>query len=255
MKYNINNQMILLATLSTFTFSGCVAKNEVKSMPISYNQFSEKVNQSWKKRGDSWKKASKPWQNVSKNSNKKDDDCVDCYATDIDAKKRTLKQIKVNRIANNEIITYDYSKAPSEQTINKNYYEYQGSQGSESVYDKTAINTLHYGAYDYTVASSVIKPKTKRLKVAQQPKNVYSSKGSYVSGTTIQVGAFRHYSGAKKIAKKYDLLSSKYNVKIETGIKENTPIHRVRIEGFTNTKEAKKFILRYAISDAFLVRR
>ena len=71
----------------------------------------------------------------------------------------------------------------------------------------------------------------------------------------LQVGAFRNYAGAKKIARKYDLLSNKYRVKIESGIKDNIPIHRVRIAGFNSSGEAKAFMSRYAINDAFLVRR
>ena len=251
MKYNINNKMVLLATLSSFAFTGCIAKNEVKSMPIAYHPVSQKVNKSWKKKENSWKTVAKPWKSASKNST----DCVDCYASDIDANKRTSPRTKVNRVASNETITYDYSKAPSEQTIANNYYESKKPQRSESLYAKTAINTLHYGAYDYTVTSSDVKPKHQSIKVAQRPKNIYSSTGSYVSGTSIQVGAFRHYSGAKKTARKYGVLSSKYNVKIETGVKGNSPIHRVRIEGFHSKSEAKKFMRRYAINDAFLVRR
>ena len=253
MKYNINNKMILVATLSSFTLSGCIAKNEVKSTPIVYNKFSQKVDSSWGKRENSWRnRPSKSWKSVNKK-----DDCVNCYATEINPNKRTLQRATtVNSFATNRrVVTYDYSKAPSEQTVNKNYYQYSKLPKNESLYDTTASNTLYYGAYDYTVAPSSVTPKYQNVKMITQPKNRYSSNGSYVSGASIQVGAFRHYSGAKRVAKKYDLLSSKYHVKIATKIQGNRPLHRVRIEGFSSQNEAKKFMERYAINDAFLVRR
>jgi hypothetical protein len=71
--------------------------------------------------------------------------------------------------------------------------------------------------------------------------------------TSIQVGAFRRYKGAKIYAKRYSLLSSRYKTVIKNGFKDNIPIYRVRIEGFSSKREAKKFMARYSLNSAFLV--
>ncbi len=73
--------------------------------------------------------------------------------------------------------------------------------------------------------------------------------------TSIQVGAFRRYKGAKIYAKRYSLLSRKYKTVIKNEFKENRPIYRVRIEGFSNENEARKFMSRYSLNGAFLVSR
>jgi rare lipoprotein A len=69
----------------------------------------------------------------------------------------------------------------------------------------------------------------------------------------IQVGAFRRYAGAKVYAKKYDLLSNGYGVKIEAGVKNQKPLYRVKIEGFTTRSEALEFKRKYSLTGAFLV--
>ncbi len=75
------------------------------------------------------------------------------------------------------------------------------------------------------------------------------------SKNSIQVGAFRKYAGAKVYAKRYSLLTSQYNVEIKENVKDNEPIYRVQIEGFSNQNEAKKFMARYGLNGAFLVSR
>lgn len=77
---------------------------------------------------------------------------------------------------------------------------------------------------------------------------------SFSNKTVIQVGAFRKYAGAKVYAKKYDLLSNRYSVGIKKNVEEAIPLYRVRIEGFANKSEAKEFISKYGITEAFLVR-
>ena len=178
---------------------------------------------------------SEPWKNISQER----DDCPDCYASGTSPKKT----LKFNTFQSKEHITYDYSKA----------------KVSAPSYVDNVIDTQNYGTYDYSVTPTDTYVKTENIKVTPKSSYVNSSRDSFntklTSDTTIQVGAFRHYSGAKKIAKKYSLLSSQYNVKIETGMKGNTPIHRVRISGFHSKGQAKAFMSRYAINDAFLVRR
>jgi rare lipoprotein A len=73
--------------------------------------------------------------------------------------------------------------------------------------------------------------------------------------TAIQVGAFRRYAGAKIYAKRYGVLSHRYKTVIKKYIKDSRPLYRVRIEGFKNEKEAKRFMSRYSLNGAFLVRK
>jgi len=87
-----------------------------------------------------------------------------------------------------------------------------------------------------------------------EPKN-YPKIEQYSQKTSIQVGAFRRYAGAKIYAKRYGLLSHKYKTVIRKDIKDNLPIYRVRIEGFANEHQAKVFMSRYSLNGAFLVRR
>ena len=168
-------------------------------------------------------KKSKTWKNIEKEK----EDCPDCYASDFGDKKR----VGLNLSKSKEL-------TPNVEDV---------------------IETQNYGTYDYSVASTDTYLEPESIKVTPEPSYLNSSRDSFntklTSDTTIQVGAFRHYSGAKKIAKKYSLLSSEYSVKIETGIKEDAPIHRVHISGFNSKGQAKLFMQRYAINDGFFVRR
>jgi len=88
--------------------------------------------------------------------------------------------------------------------------------------------------------------------VSQRAKSKTKNKDSF-SEIAIQVGAFRRYVGAKLYAKKYNLLSNKYGVKIETGVKNQKPLYRVKIEGFTTKSEAVEFKDNYSLTGAFIV--
>ncbi len=157
----------------------------------------------------------KIWMKVQSIDKEKREDCVDCYASSL----------------------MDYSK-PS---IDK------------------AIKVKSYGAYDYIEKPSDTKSKRDSYRTSNKyvvaPSYVNSAYGRYNStnNTAIQVGAFRKYSGAKLYMKRYNALSSRYRVTIKTGTKDSKPLHRVRIEGFKDREEAKKFIYSYGISDAFVV--
>lgn len=72
---------------------------------------------------------------------------------------------------------------------------------------------------------------------------------------TVQVGAFRKFSGAQKYAKRYSLMNSQYSVAIQKDFKDAKPIYRVQVNGFFSFKEAKTFISRYGSQGAFLVRK
>ena len=203
--------------------NGCVAKNEFETksptrVVVATNQVQSK---------NLWKKVipSKP----------KKEDCIDCYASPL-----------------------DYSKPPS--ASNNMFAKLTTKPVKRSYREEKVINTKYYGAYDYTEKASDTTVKTRNdvttpAYVAPAVSYVNSSYGTYSSDitTAIQVGAFRKYSGAKVYMKRYNALSSKYKVTIKTGRKNNEPLHRVRIEGFKNKAEAKKFMYSYGITDAFVV--
>jgi hypothetical protein len=112
----------------------------------------------------------------------------------------------------------------------------------ESVYDDNIYMASNYAYKKYKkqnlVSHRTIKPY------------------SYASNkTSIQVGAFRRYAGAKIYAKRYSLLSSRYKTIIKKDMLYGKPIYRVRIKGFKNKREARRFMSRYSLSGAFLVRR
>ena len=230
-----NNKLVLLTAVTTLMINGCAAKSDFQKTSFSQPKSVVEKATSWK------------------NITKKKDECPDCYAVDIGAKEKVqLKSFEPQK----ELITYDYSKAPN--SFEDSYVEYKAKISAPSYVDKV-IDTQSYGTYDYSEALADNSIEEENFKVTPKLSYVNSSRDSFnaklTSDTTIQVGAFRHYSGAKKIAKKYSLLSSQYSVKIETGMKENKPIHRVRISGFHSKGQAKSFMERYASNDAFLVRR
>ena len=107
---------------------------------------------------------------------------------------------------------------------------------------ETEDETKYYASYNYV----------------EMPEETNSAYGDYLleenNLISIQVGAFRKYSGAKRYKQKYRLLSSNYTVEIKTVQKENKPLYRVRIEGFSDKFEAKEFMDRYGIRNAFLAR-
>ncbi len=230
----LNNQLLLLTTVGTLMMNGCVAQENFQK-----SSFAQPKNSV---------KKSKTWKNITQAKS----DCPDCYASGVAS--RTV--MDSNAFHAKERITYDYSKAPAQ--FDNNHVEYQAKVVKPSYVDNV-IDTQNYGTYDYTITPSDTYIEPNDIKITPRPAYVNSSRDSFqsklTSDTTIQVGAFRHYSGAEKIANKYRLLLNKYSVRIETGTKGGTPIHRVRISGFHSKGQAKLFIERYASNDAFLVRR
>ena len=79
---------------------------------------------------------------------------------------------------------------------------------------------------------------------------------TFSNKTSIQVGAFRRYAGAKVYAKRYALLNNQYSVQIKEDIEDAKPLYRVQIEGFKSDSEAKEFMTQYGLfNGAFLVRK
>ena len=215
-----NKKTILFLSISTLMINGCVAKNEFKTQSatrvmLSSTPLPTKVT---------WGKV-RPLS-IKRKSTKKEE-CIDCYATGMDytkpplATKTFVKAIKTKRYG-----AYDYTETAADTTVKRDNY----ASVNANKYVLPAVSTINssYGSY-----------------------STYSKS----SDTAIQVGAFRKYAGAKIYMKRYNALSNKYSVSIKTGTKDNKPLHRVRIEGFSNKAEAKKFMYTYGIRDAFLVRK
>jgi len=224
----IKKKTILLLAAGSFVMSGCVEKNEMEPPKI---QYATKLEAQAQQQG--WKFKSKPFKNkrLEKLSHKKIEACVDCVAP---------------------AFTKKVPPSPTYASVKK------------VVVDKP-IDTFYYGTYDYTVApeDTVVPHNVYVQNSSYEEKEITpvaymnSSQGGYSSkGTTaIQIGAFRHYAGAKEYLRRYSVLSTQHGVTIKTGIKGGKPIHRVRIEGFSSRPEAKKFMERFGLSDAFLVRK
>lgn len=112
---------------------------------------------------------------------------------------------------------------------------------------KIETKSFHNNGYSYSLKESDIVVKSiDRIYV--EKKNRYDSKI-----VSIQLGAFRHYAGAKEYVKKYAILSSKYKVTIKAGAKAQKPLYRVRIEGFSSQTQAEEFKSKYGLVGAFLV--
>ena len=80
---------------------------------------------------------------------------------------------------------------------------------------------------------------------------------SYSQKVSVQVGAFRQYSGAEVSLREYNMLHNRRKAVIKNGYKDAKPIYRVQIEGFGTESEARRFISKYkhTLNGAFLVRR
>jgi len=163
------------------------------------------------------------WKSLT---NSKKEECVDCYAT---ISKKSIE--RVNNMASNSTVVYDYDY-------------------SKALSDVDSVNNIKLEEYKnpYLVDESYSDNRDESLYAKIENKKL-SSKNS------IQVGAFRKYAGAKVYAKRYSLLTRKYNVEIKENVQDNRPLYRVQIEGFSNENEAREFMNRYGLNGAFLVRR
>jgi cell division septation protein DedD len=170
-----------------------------------------------------------------KKESRNQEDCVNCYA-DIDSDKKAVELLKSEEVVDKRAEVYSYNDTVStSKTYYKDGYEYEVS-ASDSYSDSTNKAIVISDEEDIEkIAPPISADNIKKI--------------------AIQVGAFRRYAGAKIYAKKYAILSSKYNVEIETGIKDQKPIYRVRIEGFSSRSKAKEFKRKYGLTGAFLVMR
>ena len=210
--------------MSVIAMSGCASKAVAESDVRSIDVVETKVAKS------TWK-SKKP---LAFNKSKKDD-CVDCYAK---LPGKSTKKIAVSK-SSEPVYSYDYSNAPADT---------YGANDLEPAVDNYAQNN----SYPYDLAEDpYVAHNTYPNQSTASTKPTIES---FSNKTAIQVGAFRKYAGAKVYAKKYSLLSNRYDVEIKKNVKDNRPLYRVRIEGFSNRSEAKEFISKYGITEAFLVR-
>jgi cell division septation protein DedD len=163
-----------------------------------------------------------PWKKADAGTTK--EDCVNCYADlNLDDSK---PKVKVNVPNSKKEKVYVFSDAGNESKVYNN------------------------NGYTYKITETDTNPQalTFNDKVFVERKTKVTAKK-----VAIQVGAFRHYAGAKKYVKKYAILSSKYKVTIKTGAKNQKPLYRVQIEGFASKSQAKEFKQKYGLAGAFLV--
>jgi len=221
MKTN-NTIAIGLSLLTLFTLSGCVTKTINSTTPYIHKNI--------------------PIQNANEREDKIDKKaklpistqvCVgdNCKASIIKSKE-CKKPFKF--IANNRFKQEDRYIPLIESIYNK--------EVSESLTD-TSTPQYNTNIYDDDPYVSYSEPKS------------YPRIEQFSQKTSIQVGAFRRYTGAKIYARRYGLLSHQYKTVIKKDMKDNKPLYRVRIEGFENEHKAKAFISRYSLNGAFLVRR
>jgi len=258
-----NKQTILLFSLSTLMMNGCLSKHELKTVPVQSVMSHSVQTQPLAQTKSSWGNVKHV---VNKKTNQHKVACVNCYAAPINySQKRSVAKRGFSKsLKKPSIISYSYYDAPVDYSKPPSAL----SNSFEEHYQEKKVSPVkHYGRYAYTEKPSDKMLETEHyarkntnkylLPVVSTMNNAYSSYDSFSnsSNTSIQVGAFRNYSGATRYVRRYSALSNKYKVVIKTGTKDNQPIYRVRIEGFKNQREAKNFMNVYGIQDAFLVRR
>jgi len=244
MKNKTNNKLLILTTIAAISLSGCASKSiEVTDTNVNKVTIPQVQREEIK-----YQKVSK-WKGIKKNTKK---DCVNCYAK--------IGRKPVERVASAKSSTtvygYDYAQtqmdayAPHEVKLEE--YKNPYLANAEEAYEE-GNNYLVDATYSEN--SNAYKNEPKSLYAKLEKRSPVDENEKILSKNSIQVGAFRKYAGAKVYAKRYSLLTSKYNVDIKENVKNNQPIYRVQIEGFSNKREAKEFMSRYGLSGAFLVRR
>jgi hypothetical protein len=159
------------------------------------------------------------WNQKSLPLGKIDKDCIDCYAKPL----------------------------TTQDDLPRTYYAQANTDIVKSI-----------GPYEFVETDADRKVKSDYV-INKNPIPTYSSDDAYpdyapLGSISIQVGAFRNYSGAETYREKYDKFGEQYKVEIKTGTKNNKKIHRVQIGGFKDSSEAERFITQNRLSDAFLVK-
>lgn len=227
MKNKINNKLLTVTIVATIAMNGCASRSLIVNTdsnnihkPVHKPVMLPPVHKTVSK-----------WKSLKKSKNEK---CVNCYAS---FAKKTKDRVAIASNVPTTVYRYDYSQAPVD-TYAQN--EYQNPYKVDASYHEDIINRQN--SYE-----------TLYDEVNKHPSGVNNS--NLIAKNSIQVGAFRRYAGAKVYAKRYSLLTNRYNVNIKENVKDNRPIYRVQIEGFANETEAREFMNRYGLDGAFLVRR
>ncbi len=248
MKNKINNKLLIITTVGAIAMSGCASKSlEVTNTNVNKSVVSQVNNLKVKQ-----EKISK-WKSLKKS---KREDCVDCYANI--AKKPTTKVATASNVSTT-VYGYDYAESTMEayapHEVKREEYKnpYLTDAEIEEVYNEDKNNYLVDASYREDISNN--ENSYKSLYAEVEKHSTRKENSNLMAKNSIQVGAFRKYAGAKVYAKRYSLLTSKYNVDIKENVKDNKPIYRVQIEGFSNEREAKEFMNRYGLNGAFLVRR
>ncbi|RUM68194.1 MAG: hypothetical protein DSZ07_07275 [Sulfurovum sp.] len=159
------------------------------------------------------------WEKVNSNTTK--EDCLNC-SVDLDFDKKISKDVQ-----NRKSVVYAFNDVNRESKIYNN------------------------NGYKYKISKSDINPKALEFKDKVYVEKIKSANSE--KRVAIQIGAFRQYSGAEKYVKKYAILSSKYKITIKTGAKNQKPLYRVQVEGFSSKVKAEEFKKKYGLVGAFLV--
>jgi hypothetical protein len=246
MKNKTNNKLLILTTLAAISLSGCASKSiEVMDTQVKRTTAPKIIQKEVK-----YKKVSQ-WQSIKES---KTEDCVDCYATITKVPRKKVAMVN----SYTTVYGFDYAQTPMDTSAShkvelKEYQNpYLADSETEEAYEKgnsyLVDKSYSENSSNYTNNNKSLYAKIK--KSSSREENIELSRKN-----SIQVGAFRKYAGAKVYAKRYSLLTSKYNVEIKENVKNKKPIYRVQIEGFSNEREANAFMQRYGLNGAFLVRR
>jgi len=243
-----NSMTIGLSILTLFTLSGCVTKTIhsrtpyiKRDIPIQNINKRKNINKRRninKRKNRVYKKTKLP---ISTQLCTGDN----CKASIFTSKgcEQTFKFMANNQFKKENrhipVIESIYNKNVSESLTDTPRPQYNNIYNNNIYDDDPYVSDDPYISYNKPKSYPKLTPKIKQ----------YSQKVS------IQVGAFRRYTGAKIYAKRYGLLSRQYKTIIKKESKDNKPIYRVRIEGFANSYQAKAFMSRYNLNGAFLVRK
>lgn len=234
----INKKSMLFVSLGALIFNGCVAKQESDDLKVTYSKSLEMEKMS---------SHQVKWNKNSLKVSKGKADCVDCYAAPIGQRKPPSFQ-KKHLVGSADV--------PKNLYASNHYAKAQrGAKGAFGDYDfiitadDKNVKRSNYSSKSVTPAISSVNSSYNSY-----PNKTYPNYTSSVGSVSIQVGAFRNYSGAQVYVDRYNRFSNKYKVEIKTGTKNKKPIHRVQIVGFKNPSAAKSFMARNGLSDAFLVK-
>ena len=238
MKTLLPKTIVMLITVGILPIVGCASK----TIEISYTPPLEEETSVWKN--------IKPETTKKKNRDNKIDNEEDYPSFKI--LKKTSEN-KSKEECDNCIV--DISSKPSPKSMPKKKEIDSGHDGSNVPANSYSKKEERNYDYKLTASDTYQKNLEEENSDTQDFPTPYSKPKMEDSSTkvAIQVGAFRRYAGAKVYAKKYDLLSNEYRVKIEKGVKNQEPLYRVKIEGFSSKDEAKKFKKKYSLTGAFLV--